>query len=287
MYRSRHLVTPYLKSYYRAATLLARASLNRSRIWCAEQHLPWSGNDRRMRALRDRHRGRRDFIIGKGPSLKIADVQRVAGLLPVDILGHPIDLAPLLTLAPEHQRTVVDDATESLGARYDGRSLGQWSPITCFSFNGNELITTGGGTMLVTDDVPLALRARYLAMQAKDDPMEYISHSVGYSYRLTNVLGCSDGQLELLPEFRARKPEIARRYIAALADLAGSRPCGRRPASRRHGGCSPCRSTRTKCGIDSRGLMRALAQEKVQTRPYGNRCTRVRHSRAPSQGPAR
>src|SRR5213078_2699303 len=92
----------------------------------------------------------------------------------------------------------------------------------CFSFNGNKLITTGGGGMIVTDNENWARRARYLTTQAKDDPVEYVHNEIGYNYRLTNVqaaIGC--GQLERIGEHIARKRSIADEYSAALNCIPG------------------------------------------------------------------
>ena len=91
----------------------------------------------------------------------------------------------ILSTAEKLGLPIVEDATESLGSRYKGRHTGTLGDLGCFSFNGNKLITTGGGGMLVTNDPEIALRARYLTTQAKDDPLEYIHNEVGYNYRLT------------------------------------------------------------------------------------------------------
>ena len=149
-------------------------------------------------------------------------------ILPVHVLGHPVDMDPLLAIAAHYGLQVIEDATEALGARYRGRrrrpSARPGSHAACLSFNGNKLITTGGGGMLVTDDESLARRASYLTTQAKDDPVEYVHHEVGYNYRLTNVqaaLGVA--QLEQLDE--PRRGEAPHR---ARATRRRSRTC---PAS--------------------------------------------------------
>ena len=148
--------------------------------------------------------------------------RRVKALLPVHILGHPADLDPILAVAAKYSLPVIEDATEGLGARYRGKSLGGFGKAGCFSFNGNKIITTGGGGMLVTDDAEWAARAKFSPTQAKDDPIEYVHNAVGYNYRLTNVLaamGC--GQMEQLGEFVEAKRAIAKRYRDALGSLPG------------------------------------------------------------------
>ncbi len=150
--------------------------------------------------------------------------RRVKAILPVHILGHPADLDPILAVAAKYSLPVIEDATEGLGARYRGKSLGSLGHVGCFSFNGNKIITTGGGGMLVTNNAEWAARARYLTTQAKDDPIEYVHNAVGYNYRLTNVLaamGCA--QMEQLDTFVEAKRQIAQRYQESLGSLSGIR----------------------------------------------------------------
>ena len=123
---------------------------------------------------------------------------------------------------PQVRPKVIEDATEGLGATYKGRPLGSIGDIGCFSFNGNKIITTGGGGMLVTSNEEWARKAKYLTTQAKDDPIEYVHSEIGYNYRLTNLLaamGCA--QLEQLDSFIAAKQRIASRYAEGLRGLPG------------------------------------------------------------------
>ena len=112
--------------------------------------------------------------------------RHVSAIIPVHVLGHPVDLDPIMEVARKYGLKVIEDATEGLGATYKDRGLGCLGDIGCFSFNGNKIITTGGGGMMVTDNEEWAIRAKYLTTQAKDDPIEYIHGEVGYNYRLTN-----------------------------------------------------------------------------------------------------
>ncbi len=194
--------------------------------------------------------------------------RRVKAILPVHILGHPADLDPILEVAAKYSLRVIEDATEGLGARYHGKSLGGLGHVGCFSFNGNKIITTGGGGMLVTSNAEWAARARYLTTQAKDDPIEYVHNAVGYNYRLTNLLaaiGCA--QMEQLDEFVEAKRQIAKRYQESFSSLPGI--------------CLPEEADwafstfwmytvlidEKKSRIDSRELLRELASRKIQTRP--------------------
>jgi len=152
----------------------------------------------------------------------LATGRRVRAILPVHILGHPVDIDPILELARKYELTVIEDATESLGARYKERNVGALGDIACLSFNGNKLITTGGGGMIVTNNRRWAERAKYLTTQAKDDPIEYVHKEIGFNYRLTNIqaaLGVA--QMEQLASYIHAKRKIAQTYAEGLQDIAG------------------------------------------------------------------
>ncbi len=191
----------------------------------------------------------------------------VRAILPVDILGHPADLDALAALAREYALALVEDATESLGACYRARPLGSISPLTVFSFNGNKLLTTGGGGMLVTADQALAERARYLTTQAKDDALEFVHREVGYNYRLTNVQAAIGvAQLERLTEFRDRKLQIAAMYGRLLTGLPGLHLMPQAPwATAVFWLYTICLDADAPLG--SRALLRALAGDGIESRP--------------------
>jgi perosamine synthetase len=194
--------------------------------------------------------------------------RRVKALLPVDVLGHPADLDPLLALAEAHGLELVEDATESLGARYRDRPVGGRAPVACLSFNGNKLISTGGGGMLLTSRDDWARRAKYLTTQAKDDPVEFVHGEVGYNYRLTNVLAAIGvAQLERLDAFVARKRAIADRYREALADLPGLLPMAEAPWAYSTFWMYTVQVDPARYGRDSRSLLRFLDERRIQARP--------------------
>ena len=146
--------------------------------------------------------------------------RRVTAILPVHILGHPCDMRPIADLARRFDLRIIEDAAESLGARYRGQMVGSFGDISCFSFNGNKLITSGGGGMLVTDNQDWADRARYLTTQAKDDPIEYFHSEIGYNYRLTNIQAAMGvAQMEQIEVFVAKKRAIAEAYGQGFRDL--------------------------------------------------------------------
>ena len=143
--------------------------------------------------------------------------RRVSAILPVHVFGTSVDMDPILALAAEYGLAVVEDASESLGSRYKGRMCGALAPISCLSFNANKIVTTGGGGAIVTDNDEIAGKARYLTTQAKEDGVEYIHNSVGYNYRMNNVLAAIGvAQLENLDERIAIKRANFARYEDAL-----------------------------------------------------------------------
>lgn len=194
--------------------------------------------------------------------------RRVSAVLPVHILGHPVDMDPIVAVARKFDLKIIEDATEGLGATYRDRSIGRLGDIACFSFNGNKIITTGGGGMIVTDHESWARRAKYLTTQSKDDPIEYIHGEVGYNYRLTNLLaavGCA--QMEQLPRYIAAKRKIARRYTEALQSISGVVPMVSAPWAGSTFWMYTVVVDAKKFGTDSRGLMRYFASHHIQTRP--------------------
>jgi perosamine synthetase len=193
----------------------------------------------------------------------------VRAVLPVHVLGHPVDMDALLEVARDFGLIVIEDATESLGSKYRGKPTGSIGLLGCFSFNGNKIITTGGGGMITTNDPKLADRARYLTTQAKDNPIEFIHGAVGYNYRLTNIqaaMGCA--QLEQLDGFVRKKRQIAARYNDTLGAMPGFQiPVEAGWAQSNHW-LYTVRIDERMAGISSRNLLAALGGSKIQARPF-------------------
>jgi perosamine synthetase len=143
--------------------------------------------------------------------------RRIAAIVPVHVFGTSVDMDPILEMAAEYRLAVIEDASESLGSLYKGRKCGSLAQIGCLSFNGNKIVTTGGGGAILTNDEMVAKQARYLTTQAKEDGIEYIHHSVGYNYRMNNVLAALGlAQLETLEERLASKRRNFALYEQAL-----------------------------------------------------------------------
>jgi len=194
--------------------------------------------------------------------------RRVKAILPVHILGHPVDLDPILAVAKKFHLAVIEDATESLGAKYKGSMVGTLGHVACFSFNGNKIITTGGGGMLVTNNEEWARKAKHLVTQAKNDPIEFVHGEIGYNYRLTNIqaaMGCA--QLERLSSHVSRKREIASLYAEKLAGVPGLTLMQEAPWAFSTFWLYTILVNPTRYGRDSRTLLKELNLAKIQTRP--------------------
>ena len=180
---------------------------------------------------------------GMDPALVVAELDRraaagerqPAAIEVVHLLGHPAPIDLIAEAADRHGIPIVEDASEALGATYTdgphaGRMVGTIGRIAAFSFNGNKLITTGGGGMIVTDDEALARRARHLSTQARLPGLAYDHDEVGYNYRLTNVAAALGvAQLEELERLLGARRAIAARYDAAIGSIDGLRPAPRAP----------------------------------------------------------
>jgi len=160
----------------------------------------------------------------EGELIYIKDGRRIGAIMPVHILGNMCDMDRFLSIVKKYPLPIVEDSTEALGTTYKGKSAGTFSPLACFSFNGNKIISTGGGGVIVTDDEALAKHAKHLTTTAKASPDEYYHDEVGYNYRLVNVLAAIGvGQMELLPSFIKRKKECTAFYKKELGGVGDIR----------------------------------------------------------------
>ncbi len=196
-----------------------------------------------------------------------------AGRLPraiivADIYGQCAAWTEILAAAAEYGVPVIEDAAEAVGATYRGAWAGGFGVLGIFSFNGNKILTTGGGGMLLSGDSKLIDRAHNLATQARESADHYEHSELGYNYRLSNVLaGIGRGQLLTLNQRIARRREIFEIYRAALGDLPGVEFMPEAPH---------CRSTRwltcmtidpALAGVDCHAVLSALAAANIEARP--------------------
>lgn len=143
-------------------------------------------------------------------------------IIPVHLYGQSADMEPIMATCEHYGVTVIEDAAEALGARYRNRHPGTIGRLGAFSFNGNKIITTSGGGMLVSNDEALITHARKLSSQAREPFPHYEHVEIGYNYRMSNVLaaiGC--GQLQVIDDRVRRKREIYEYYRQHLGDIPG------------------------------------------------------------------
>ena len=158
--------------------------------------------------------------VNNGKCIQTASGKVISAIVPVHVLGNICDIDKLITLAQKWKITIVEDATEALGTFWNGKHAGTFGYLGCLSFNGNKIITTGGGGMILTNNKVLALKAKHLSTQAKTDPLEYYHDEVGFNYRLVNILAALGvAQLEQLPGFLKKKNWIVETYKQKLDQL--------------------------------------------------------------------
>jgi len=171
-------------------------------------------------------------------------------------------------VATHYGARVLTDSAEAMGATYAGLPAAWWGDAAVLSFNGNKVMTTSGGGMLLTDDARLAQRARYLATQARQ-PYEHYEHTdIGYNYRLSNVLaaiGCA--QLRRLDEMLARRRRWREMYADAVRGLDGVRILGRPGDDGDNCWLTALVVDRQQAGWSATGLARALAAANIESRP--------------------
>lgn len=162
-------------------------------------------------------------LVKEGVCINKATGRPIRAVVPMHTFGHPVELDKLIDVAEKYRLAVVEDAAESLGSYYKGKHTGTFGMLAAISFNGNKIVTTGGGGAILTNDPDLAKLAKHLTTTAKlPHSWEYVHDRTGFNYRLPNLnaaLGCA--QLEQLPGFLERKRRLADKYRAAFAGVSG------------------------------------------------------------------
>lgn len=193
--------------------------------------------------------------------------QRVGAVVPVDLFGSCVDYTALLPVCDAAGVPIVEDAAEALGATHRGRPAGSFGQAGILSFNGNKIMTTSGGGMLVSDDTALLARARYLATQAREPTPHYEHRETGYNYRLSNLLAAlGRAQLVRLDGMIARRRQLRDRYAKLFAPVPGVRLLGAEDAG------SNCWLTTIavdpeRSGWRAADLAAHLALRDIETRP--------------------
>ena len=189
-------------------------------------------------------------------------------VITVDLYGQSADHAPILEACEEYGVPVIEDAAEALGATYGGRPVGGFGRFGVFSFNGNKIITTSGGGMLVSNDGEAIARARFLASQARDPAPHYQHSVIGYNYRLSNLLAAlGRGQLGVLAQRVEARRHNFERYEEGLADLPGVRFMAEANYGRATRWLTCLTIDPDRFGTDREVIRLALEELDIETRP--------------------
>lgn len=192
-------------------------------------------------------------------------------IIPVHLYGHPCDMDAILDTAKDHDLYVIEDAAEAHGAEYKGKKVGSFGDISCFSFYGNKIITTGEGGMCLTDNEELAQKMRILRDHGMDPQKKYWHSIIGFNYRMTNLQAAIGvAQMEKIDQFIKKKRQIAHWYRDGFKDLANQKSITLHPEM-----------PWAKCvywmysilvedmfGISRDELIQLLEKEGIETRPF-------------------
>lgn len=166
----------------------------------------------------------RDTFVMDANKIEEMITPKTKAIMPVHIYGHPVDMDIVMDIAKRHNLYVIEDATEALGSEYKGKMLGTIGDIGCFSFNGNKIITTGAGGMLVTNNEKVGDRAKFLSNQTKVtlENKAFYHSEIGYNFRMPNLLAAFGvAQLEHIKEYLSIKIENAKYYNKLLKEVKG------------------------------------------------------------------
>ena len=186
----------------------------------------------------------------------------------VNLYGQPAKMDELLAICNHYQIPIIEDAAESLGATYKGKASGTFGDFGIYSFNGNKIITSSGGGMLVSDNKELLKKARFLASQAKDDAPHYQHSVVGYNYRMSNILaGIGRGQLEHLTHRVETRRFIFKRYFEELNHLPGLSFMPELANTRSNRWLTSFTLNENEAKTSVHHLISCLADENIEARP--------------------
>lgn len=186
----------------------------------------------------------------------------------VHLYGQSADLEPILQVCDRYGIPLVEDAAEALGATYKNTSPGTWGKAGIFSFNGNKIITTSGGGMLISDDEKLIQKAKFLATQARDPEPHYEHTEIGFNYRLSNIsAGIGRGQLSVLKDRVAARRHNFAVYQQALEDLPGIKFMPEPDYGNSTRWLTCLTIDPDVAGVDREQVRLALLEQQIETRP--------------------
>jgi pyridoxal phosphate-dependent aminotransferase EpsN len=207
-------------------------------------------------------------LVAETVERKVRQGKPPKAVVPVHLYGQSADLAPILDVCARYAIPVIEDAAEALGSSYHGRAPGTLGTAGVFSFNGNKIITTSSGGMLVSDDSDFIAHARKLATQARDPAPHYQHSEIGYNYRMSNVLaGIGRGQLQVLEDRVQARQRNFDFYRQTLGDLPGIAFMPEAPWGRHTRWLTVITVNPAEFGADREAIRLALDAETIEARP--------------------
>ncbi|WP_243864405.1 DegT/DnrJ/EryC1/StrS family aminotransferase [Paenibacillus castaneae] len=186
----------------------------------------------------------------------------------VNLYGQSAKMSELMTICNQYDVPVIEDAAESLGSTYKGKQSGSFGKFGIFSFNGNKIITTSGGGMIVSDDVELLRKARFLATQARDTAPHYQHSTIGYNYRMSNLLAAvGRAQLEVLNERVEARRAVFKKYEEAFLNRSGIHFMPELEYSKSNRWLTAMTINEQETGVTIPMLLEALAEQNIEARP--------------------
>jgi pyridoxal phosphate-dependent aminotransferase EpsN len=186
----------------------------------------------------------------------------------VHLYGQSAKMEEILSLCDQYQVPVIEDAAESLGSSYRGKASGSFGRFGIYSFNGNKIITTSGGGMLVSDDVDALRKAQFLATQARDSAQHYQHSEMGYNYRMSNILaGVGRAQLEVLEERVQARRLLFDKYQQYLSSLPGITFMPELSNTRSNRWLTTLTIEETEAGVSVGSVLEAMDKENIEARP--------------------
>ncbi len=207
-------------------------------------------------------------LLDEAISARRAEGARVRAVVAVDLYGQCCDYDAVRAVCARHDVLLVQDAAESLGSTYRGAPAGGQAPVAAFSFNGNKIVTTSGGGMLVSDDASLVEHARKLSTQAREPAPHYEHTEIGFNYRLSNLLAAvGRAQLATLPERVAARRAVFDRYRTLLAGVPGLDFMPEAPWGQGNRWLTCVTVDPETFGVDREAVRLALEADDVEARP--------------------
>lgn len=186
----------------------------------------------------------------------------------VNLYGQSADMDPIMEICGRYDIPIIEDAAESLGARYKGKASGTFGIIGIYSFNGNKIITTSGGGMLISNEVSFIKKAQFLSTQARDPAPHYEHSQIGYNYRMSNILaGVGRGQIRVLDERVASRRRVFERYRAGLSQYPELVWMPEPEWSYSTHWLTACTLDEQLTSLTSQKLISTLAGERIEARP--------------------